>query len=206
VIYCPNNYQAGLIGGRYMGRWAGLHWSEDVPDVVLIGYSRAGSISQSRVKGVLAGFQETWKHAACRVVQLDSIGDFDSALHAVRSYLLSAPARKTLVGSVNDPAALAALRAFEEAGRGDLCAVMSQSADLLARAEMRRVGSKLIGSVAYFPEQYGPSIIGLARKVIGGLHPPPALFTKHRLVTPDNVDRLFPNDSLTLMSLEAVAH
>ena len=196
-----NNYQAGLIGGRYMGRWASLHWSEDTPEVVLIGYTRAGSLPESRVKGVLAGFHETWKHATCRVVQLDSIGDFDSALQAVRVHLRRTPMRKTLVGAVNDPAALAALHAFEEAGRSEWCAVMGQNAELDARTEMRRSDTRLIGSVAYFPEKYGQAIIGLARKIIGGLHPPPAFFTKHILVTPENVDSLYPNDALTLLSL-----
>lgn len=192
-----NNYQAGLIGGRHMGRWANSHWSQDVPDIVLIGYTRAGSLPQSRVKGILAGFHEVWKHAACRVVQLDSIGDFDSALQAVRAHMRRTPARKTLVGAVNDPAALAALQAFEEAGMSGWCAVMGQNAELDARTEMRRNGSRLIGSVAYFPERYGPMIIGLARKITGGLQPPPAVFTKHLLVTPENVDVFYPNDSLT---------
>jgi ribose transport system substrate-binding protein len=149
------------------------------------------------VKGILAGFHEVWKHAACRVVQLDSIGDFDSALQAVRAHMRRTPARKTLVGAVNDPAALAALQAFEEAGMSGWCAVMGQNAELDARTEMRRNGSRLIGSVAYFPERYGPMIIGLARKITGGLQPPPAVFTKHLLVTPENVDVFYPNDSLT---------
>jgi ribose transport system substrate-binding protein len=97
---------------------------------------------------------------------------------------------------VNDPAALAAIRAFEEAGLNEFCAVMSQDAELSARAEMRRPGTRMIGSVAYFPEMYGRRIIALARRILAGPPPPRAVFTRHVLVTPENVDRIYPNDAL----------
>jgi ribose transport system substrate-binding protein len=60
------------------------------------------------------------------------------------------------VGAINDPSALGALRAFEEAGRTRNCAVMGQNASPEGRAEMRQKHTQMIGSVAYFPERYGP--------------------------------------------------
>jgi ribose transport system substrate-binding protein len=94
----------------------------------------------------------------------------------------------------NDPSALGALRAFEEAGRAQFCAVMGQNAIAEAREEMRRPGSRMVGSVAYFPERYGDELIPLALAVIAGRPTPPAIYTKHQLVTPANVDQVYPLD------------
>jgi ribose transport system substrate-binding protein len=196
VYFGANNYRAGMIAGRYMGRWANLHWQPAPSELVLIGYNRAGPILLSRIKGMLAGFSDTWDRQSCSVVHLDSIGDYDSALEAMRSYLHRTVPRQTLVGAVNDPAALAALQAFAEAGRAQLCAVMGQNAEPEARAELRRPGTQLLGSVAYFPEKYGRGIIALAQRILSGFQGPPAMFTKHVLVTAENVDHVYPNDLL----------
>jgi ribose transport system substrate-binding protein len=50
-----------------------------------------------------------------------------------------------LIGAINDPSALGALRAMEEAGRAETCAVMGQNASLEARAELRNPDTGLIG-------------------------------------------------------------
>jgi len=100
------------------------------------------------------------------------------------------------VGAANDPIALGALRAFQEAGRSSHCAVVGQNAEPEARAELRQPGTRLIGSVAYFPERYGDMIVQLATDILVGKNVPPAEFTAHQLITPQNVDRLYPNDSL----------
>jgi ribose transport system substrate-binding protein len=100
-----------------------------------------------------------------------------------------------LVSAINDPSALGALRAFEEAGRLEDCAVMGQNASVEARAEIRRPGSRLIGSVGYFPENYGEGAIALALNILQGKPTPPAVFVKHQLVTKETVDQIYPNDA-----------
>jgi ribose transport system substrate-binding protein len=202
TYFGANNYQAGLIAGRHMGHWAKLHWKETCPTFLLIGYARAGSLVQARVRGMLAGTKETWKtQQQCRFVALDSIGDFDSSYEAVRDYLNLTPSRHTMIGAVNDPAVLGALRAFEQAGRTEHCAAIGHNAEWDARTELRRSGTKLIGSVAYFPERYGRGIIALAGKILNGTHVPPGVMTKHVLVTQENLDRLYPNDALMSLNL-----
>jgi ribose transport system substrate-binding protein len=56
--------------------------------------------------------------------------------------------------------------------------------------------TRLIGSVAYFPEKYGEGLIRLALDILAKKAVPPAVFIKHRLLTPENVDHLYSNDSL----------
>lgn len=50
--------------------------------------------------------------------------------------------------------------------------------------------------MAYFPEKYGDGLIRLALDILGGKAAPPAMFTTHQIITPDNVDHFYPNDGL----------
>jgi ribose transport system substrate-binding protein len=101
-----------------------------------------------------------------------------------------------LIGAVNDPSALGALRAFQEAGKVESCAIMGQNASPEGRAEMRRPETRMIGSVGYFPEKYGTEIVKLALDILNRRPVPPAVFAKHHLITPENVAQFYPNDAL----------
>jgi ribose transport system substrate-binding protein len=113
--------------------------------------------------------------------------------------LRKSKAQHVLIGGINDPSSLGGLRAFEEAGRADNCLVVGQNASIEARRELRRQGSRLVGSVAYFPENYGEAILAFAFDILRGKEVPPAIFVKHRMITPANVDELYPNDKLIPM-------
>ena len=73
---------------------------------------------------------------------------------------------------------------------------MGQNASPEGRAELRTPGTRLIGSVAYFPEKYGAEIVAVALDILHRRAVPPAVFVKHQLVTPENVDHVYPNDQL----------
>ena len=197
VYYGANNYGAGLIGGRFLGKWARLRWKGDVDEVILLELAMAGPLPRSRLTGTVAGIKEALPALEdSRIVFLDGNGRFGPTLEVVRKHLRLTKAERVLVGAINDPSALGALRAFEEAGRDQACAVMGQNASMEARAELRRKGSRLIGSVAFFPERYGYGIISLALDMLRSKSVPPAVFVKHQLVTPENVDQIYPSDAL----------
>ena len=80
---------------------------------------------------------------------------------------------------------------------------MGQNASPEGRAELRRPGTRLVGSVAYFPEKYGTAIVGVALDILNHRPVPPAVFAKHELVTPENVNHVYPNDDLMLVAPEA---
>jgi ribose transport system substrate-binding protein len=73
---------------------------------------------------------------------------------------------------------------------------MGQNASPEGRAELRQEGTRLIGSVAYFPEKYGSEIIGVALDILHRRPVPPAVFVKHQLLTAENVNHVYPNDEL----------
>jgi ribose transport system substrate-binding protein len=193
VYFGADNYRAGVIGGRALGRWAKEHWDGEAEALLLLELPIAGPLPQLRVTGMVAGLSEVLPSIETRaVVHLDGKGEFEHSLDVVRRYLRRTPPRRTLVAAVNDPSALGALRAFEEAGRGQLCAVMGQNAIREAREELRRPGTRLIGSVAYFPERYGEELIPLALAILQKKPVPASVFVEHQLITPKNVGLIYP--------------
>ena len=206
TYFGANNYEAGMIGGRYLGRWAKQHWHAAVDEIVLVALKRAGSLPQMRLTGMLVGMKEACPHLEiCPVTFLDGNGVLGDSFEAMRKHLRGSRSRRILVGAINDPSALGALRAFQEAGRTDACAVMGQNASPEGREELRQPGTRLIGSVAYFPEKYGDDIVALALEILHRRPVPPAVFVKHQLVTPDTVDHIYPNDGLMQMTASALS-
>lgn len=197
TYFGANNYQAGLMGGNYLGRWAKKHWGGEPDEVLLVELHRAGSLPKARMRGILTGIGEVVRlPERCRTVSVDGDGQFQTTLERVRKYLRESKARRVLVGAANDPSALGALRAFQEAGRANDCVIVGQNAEPEARAELRVAGTRFIASVAYFPEKYGDGLLRLALEILARKAVPPAVFTNHQIITPDNVDHFYPNDSL----------
>jgi ribose transport system substrate-binding protein len=197
TYFGANNYEAGLIGGRHLGKWANKNWDGEVEEVLMIELPRSGSVPQARIRGMIAGIHETLRQAdQSRAIHLDGDGQFRTALEVTRKHLRTTKAKRILVGAANDPSALGALRAFQEAGRAADCVVVGQNAEPDGRAELREPRTRLIGSVAYFPEKYGSGLIRLALDLLARKPVPPAVFIRHQLITPENVDHYYPNDTL----------
>jgi ribose transport system substrate-binding protein len=197
TYYGANNYEAGLIGGRYLGRWVKEHWQSEVDEIILLELKRAGNLPRMRLSGLLVGINLVLPSAAhCRLTYLDGDGELGPSFKAVRKHLRSSRARRVLVAGINDPSALGALRAFQEAGRAENCAIMGQNASPEGRVELRTPKTRLIGSVAYFPEKYGENLIRVSLDILNQRPVPPAVFVEHKLVTPTTVDHYYPNDGL----------
>lgn len=200
TYFGANNYEAGLIGGRHLGRWAKHYRYSDEDEIVLIALDRAGSLPRMRLTGMLVGMKEIYPPLEnCRVTYLDGNGKLGESFEAMRRHVRVSRAKRFLIGAINDPSALGALRAMQEAGRVECCAAMGQNAAPEGRAELRIPGTRLIGSVAYFPEKYGAEIMTVALDILHRRAVPPAVFVKHQLVTAENVDHIYPNDQLMQM-------
>lgn len=197
VYFGANNYKAGLIGGKALARWAREHWDGKVDQLLLLELPIAGSLLELRITGIVDGLQAELPHlASVPVVHLNGRGSFDQVLEVLRQYLRRSPMKKrTLVGAVNDICALAAVRAFEEVEASERCAIVSQNAILEARNELRRPNTRLVGTVAYFPERYGDELIAMALQLLQKKAVPPTVFVKHQLITQRNVDLIYPLDN-----------
>src|SRR5262249_49977671 len=150
-------------GGNYLGRWAKRHWNGEVDEILLIELHRAGSLPKARIRGIVNGIAEAIRIPdRCRTVSIDGDGQFKAALERTRKHLRETNAKRIVVGAANDPSALGALRAFQEAGRANDCVIVGQNAEPEARAELRTPLTRFVASVAYFPEKYGDGLIRLA--------------------------------------------
>lgn len=197
TYYGANNYEAGLIGGRYLGRWVKEHWHSELDEIILLELPRAGNLPQMRLTGMLVGINLVLPTAKnSRVTHLNGDGDLGASFEVVRKYIRGSRSRRLVVGAINDVSAIGALRAFEEAGRADTCAVIGQNASPEGRAELREQNTRLVGSVAFFPERYGPDLIKVSLDILNKRPVPPAVFVEHKLVTPTTVEHYYPNDSL----------
>jgi ribose transport system substrate-binding protein len=198
TYYGANNYEAGLIAGRYLGRWVKENWYSELDEIILLELARAGNLPRMRLTGILVGLGSFLPAAKnCRIKHLDGDGELGPSFEAVRKHLSSTRARRQLVGAINDPSALGALRAFQEAGRSECCAIMGHNASPEGRAELRQPNTRLLGSVAFFPERYGEDLIRVSLDILNRRPVPPAVFVEHKLITPGTVDHFYPNDSLT---------
>lgn len=197
TYFGANNYEAGLLGGRHLGRWASKHWQGAADEIVLVEISRAGSVPQARIRGMLTGIHEVMSVPdSCRILHIDGDGQFGVSQDRMRKHLRQSKSKRILVGAATDSSALGALRAFQEAGRASECAIVGHNAEPEGRAELRELNTRLIGSIAYFPEKYGSSVMRLALQLLDHKLTPPAVFIRHQLITPENVDHIYPNDTL----------
>lgn len=205
TYYGANNYQAGLLAGTYLGRWAKSRWNGQVDEVLLVGATRAGSLVHGRMSGIVNGLTEAWREGmqGRKLVTVDGDGQFKLSFERVRRHLSRSDRKRVLVGAVNDSSALGAARAFQEAGRAATCAIVGQNGEPDARVELREPRTPLIASVAYFPERYGEELIALALDLLAGRPTPPAKFVKHQVITPANLDHFYPNDALLRPSIAA---
>lgn len=197
AYYGANNYRAGLIGGHALAQACQREWNGVVDEVILLELPMAGPLPRSRLTGMLAGLREHLQKLPDQKVRfMDGNGRFEKSLEIMRRHLRRTKARNILIGALNDPSCLGALYAFEEAGRESHCLAVGHNASIEARREMRRAGSRLVGSVGFFPERYGEAVISLALDQVKGKEIPPATFAKHRIITAANVDTFYPHDNL----------
>ena len=198
TYFGANNYEAGLLGGRYLGKWTRTHWHGEVDQIIKLELGRAGVVPKTRMTGMVQGIREILGPASDKipVVCLDGDGNFDASWRVVRKHLRSISSARILVVAMNDNSALGSLRAFEEAGRSEQCAILGQNGSPEARQELRKGNSRLVGSVAYFPETYGEGLVRLALDILSRRFVAPAILTHHKLLTAQNVDHVYANDPM----------
>jgi ribose transport system substrate-binding protein len=62
-----------------------------------------------------------------------------------------------------------------------------------ARRELRSPQTRLIGSIATFPERYGDNLVQIALDILHYKQVPPAVYAPIQLITPQNIDKFYPS-------------
>ena len=164
TYFGANNYEAGVMGGRYLGRWAKHYWHAEADEILLIAARARRQPAEDAADRHVVGHEGDL--SSSRATAGSSIwtatGSFGRQLRGDAP----APAREP-VASHSRRRHQRPERARRAAGvsgvRADeTCAIMGQNASPEGREELRQRGTRLVGSVAYFPEKYGAELIALA--------------------------------------------
>jgi ribose transport system substrate-binding protein len=194
IYFGVDNYAAGWMAGEALARFAQKKWSGHVSRVILLEIPRAGRVPQSRMLGIVRGLEHVLPNLKGKgLVHRGTLGTESSGYQATRRVLCSISRREhLLVAAANDSCARGALRAVRETHWEDYTAIMGQGWDPhpLLTEEIRKGESPVIGTIAYFPEKYGAKILPTVLKCFIGRPVPPAVHTKHALVTKENIDKL----------------
>jgi ribose transport system substrate-binding protein len=193
VFFGVDSHKAGQIAGRKLLQVVREEWSGEFDELILQDLEIAGSVPHLR----LTTIRETLRKGApgnWLTTFLDSRGEFFRSFEMTRKHLQSVPMRRTLVAGVNDYSVLGALRAFDELGRSGYCYAIGMNGVPESRHEFRSLDTRLIGTVGFFPENYGNSLLDLALDILQHKGVAPANYTPIQLITPRNIDRFYPKD------------
>ncbi|MBL8227387.1 MAG: substrate-binding domain-containing protein [Bryobacterales bacterium] len=194
VYFGANNYVAGKLAGRALGRFAQRFWEGRFDRVVLVEGTPGSTNLHARLAGVLIGLREVAGPVdESRVSHLLGEASGEESRLVMRDYLATlAPGTRLLVSGFNDLSAVGAAQAVRESGWSTTVAIVGHNAAQEGRHEIRREASPFIASVAYFPERYGPKLLKLAQSMIAGEAVPPAVYMEHEVIDRDNIDLLYP--------------
>lgn len=192
VFWGIDNHSVGQLAGKALVKAAHTHWHGEIDELLLLDLEIAGSLPHLRISSAESTVRRSLP-GTYMVLHLDSRGEMERSFELVRHHLQFSPKRKTLICGANDLAVLGALRAFSEVGRSSFCLGIGVGAFPEARREMRSPQTRLIGSVATFPERYGDSLIQLALEILHHKQVPPAVYAPIQLITPQNIDKFYPS-------------
>jgi ribose transport system substrate-binding protein len=195
IFLGADNQRAGAIAGRALLKAARAQWSGKCDEILFLDLEIAGSLPHLRLSSAQS-ILRNGLDGDCVMTHLDSRGEFVRSFELTRRHLQMVPKRRTLITGINDYAVLGALRAFEEAGRSPMCLAVSHGGGPEARRELRLANTRLIATVAFFPEKYGESLLLLALDVLNKRATPPAVYMPVQLLTRKNVGEFFPHDTL----------
>ena len=189
-----DNTLAGELAGKYVGDALKAENDCQYTAVVTLDTKGAGATTEARVNGMISGFEE-----ACGTIDpekfrsLDVGGTTDLAVTKFGDQLSAlAPGGVIVVLSLNDDMSLGAFAAARTAGRAEELRLAGQGADPTSWKEIA-CNPQWLADTAYFPERYGEILIPAVVKLLNGETVEQNLFTKHEVVTKDNIRTLYPD-------------
>lgn len=191
VFYGVDNYSVGQLAGRCLVRAAQAHWRGEVDELLMLDLDMAGSLPHLRISGAESMIRKSLP-GNYQVVRLDSRGEMERSFELVRRHIHHCLPRRTLIFGVNDLAALGALHAFTEAGRSEFCLALGVGAFPEARHELRSQQTRMIGTIATFPERYGKNLMQIALDMLQTKSVLPAIYAPTQLITPQTIDKFYP--------------
>jgi len=191
-----DNYNAGLMAGEALGEWIMEHWGGHYDRILILEEPRGGTLTASRIYGQIDGVQKILgKIPDGKRIYLNSGNRIDISRQSVIETLQSyTEYHRLVILPFNDDAAVGAMRAARELKREKDIIIVGQGLAPVARAELRRSDTRIMGSTAFWPEQYGDKVVDLAKKILNGQRVPNAVTMKHTFLTAQNINQFYPED------------
>lgn len=188
TFFGVDNYRAGAIGGAAVADAVAARWDGSLDYVLSLELPQSGQPVQARMAGQLDALRRTIAVPDERIVHMDSRNTRAEARRVVVGALLTIPrGSRIAVLTCNDEVAMGAIDGLRDSGWLDGSVVVAQGADALARQELLRPGTPLVGAVSFSPERYGDRLLALALEILAGRATTPAVFLDHELITADSL-------------------
>ncbi len=196
TFFGVDNYRAGVMAGEVLGERVVEEWGGVFDFLVVLEHPRAGNLPAMRIQGQIDGFQSVVGQLPReRLIRLDSGNTTQVSAHEVSLMMQQFGGNKRFaVISFNDDAAIGALIAAQGLDCEDNVWIVGQGGDRRLRIELRKPNTRIVGSTAFRPEEYGRKLINLARKILAGDSVSPAVYIDHVFIDADNVDDYYPSD------------
>jgi ribose transport system substrate-binding protein len=194
TFFGVDNYRAGQMAGEALGRWVVENWAGQFEKLIVLEEPRAGSLVGARIRSQIDSLEDiVGSIAEDQKIFLDC-GNTSSITEAqVRKTLQRFPdIHRFVIISFNDDSAIGALRAAKALARESDIVIVGQGADRVVRNEIRKPGSRIVGSTAYMPERYGEQLMEIVLKILHGEPSPPAVYIKHVFINSENIDQYYP--------------
>lgn len=183
-----DNYEAGLIAGRWLGDYTVEKWAGNV-DLVIIVYSPLeGEFIGQLFQGIEKGLKSRIEVPEEKIVRVDGEGRTDQTAQVMKSALSRFPdANRILIGVGNDACAKGALNALRDEGKTGEAVIVGQGMQETLRKMMMEGNTPIKAGVAYFPEKYGEISMQAIRDLIEGKEVPDAIYVDTALLTKENI-------------------
>jgi ribose transport system substrate-binding protein len=189
-----DNYQAGRLAGEWLAKYANDKWNGQPDLVLLLDDPTVGELPKKRVDGINDALVEGLPNLdKSKILRQPGGGMREKGMDITRAVLTSHPdAHKILISGIDDISLLGGLAAVEELGRQKDVVMFGEGGEAEAIPEIRDPNSPYMGSVGYFFENYGKTIVPAAEKAIKGEKLPEFVYVPISLLTKDNVNDFYP--------------
>lgn len=189
VFFGANNHEAGRLAGAGIGKYAKDNWNCEYDAYVSLESVGAGAANAARMGGMRDGFKEY-----CPIINENIRPDddrTDKALKGMTELLPSLPGKRIVVTAINEDGVLGAIGAAATLGRSGDLFYAGQGADQSIWKDVA-CNPQYISTVAYFPEEYGKTVVPAMIDLLDGKTVSPQLFVKHIAINKDNIREVYP--------------
>lgn len=191
-----DNNEVGITTGTGAAEWINENWDGEL-DYVLISFNESfGEGVRPRVSAVIDGLKENGVTVDENNVAWVDPQSSDAAVTCKQlgtDFLTAHPdSSKILMVGANDEMAQGLLAAAEASGRTDDCILVSNDLTTMGISSLYQ-DNIWLGSTAFFPENYGDTLVPMIEKIMNGEETEKEAYTEIKFVDRNNIADYYEN-------------